>query len=238
LADRRIEPEKKSLAARLLLPSLILVLAVFGLQLAIKMQENKLSEIAARNQTAVEKPLREERKLPQLVGGESPREAVLQLISELKSSQDPTKVLNHIWWEATFQKLTPYQREGFDIRSPSELYFYYLDLFTNPGAAFLHRLELDAKKQPAESRDKTLAFIKTQRERSGKPKPFTDLSKKLIEIKGEKSDKSQAELELVFTEGGSTTRQKLRLVNVQERWYLDCIQIVPDPLSLCAPSSS
>lgn len=230
----KIEPERKSVAARMLAPLLTLVIFLFGFQYFLAQQnkilETRSGELAEPVQNAAETL---ESTMPTPKGGTAPKDTVIMLISELKESRDPTVAFPFVWWPSAFERLSEKARQDLQVHSAAALYRYYLDAYTLPSAEFLHRLSSDLDKVPPSNRSKLAYFLSKQMKERAKAPPFEDFVDALIEIKSEKVEQNNAEVRVAITKNRKTSQLSVNLVKISDKWMLQCLQLVKDPLGIC-----
>ena len=224
------------------IPLVVLVIGVFAFQYFV-MKADLGSQQPAKTLVLppdVSSKLSEgidELPLPQGGGAQSPKETVLNAISELKKTQDPRVVLKYVWWEGPYRNLNDYLRERLYVHSPRQLYNYYYETLTSSGSLSLRQLAYEAELKTEEKRKRVLEFVKSQRSPDRHPDPYTAISKTLFEITSEKIEDRKAEIALNRSDQGKITHLTIPLSKIGEVWLLDCVEFVPDPLNLCGAKS-
>ena len=168
-----------------------------------------------------------------IYGGKTPRDTVLALISELKANQDPTNVLNYVWWDAAFGKLNETQKKYIGVRSPQSLRRFYQEMFTNPNMFIIREAAKHLAELPPDRQQRLLEMMKPNEGAAVPAPPYTQILNELFEIKTETISGDSAEVELSVTQGGKNRVERIQLLKVLDRWMLTCFQIVEDPLHLC-----
>ncbi|MFN8391970.1 MAG: hypothetical protein U0136_16895 [Bdellovibrionota bacterium] len=167
-------------------------------------------------------------------GEKTPKGTVLALISELKSSQDPTAALNYVWWDSAFAKLNDTQRKYLSVRSPQSLRRFYQEMFTSPNMFLFREAARHLSDLPPDRRQQLIDMLKSQEGVSVPPPPYNRILNQLFEIKKETISGDTAEVELSILENRVASSERIELIKVQDRWMLSCFEIVEDPLRLCA----
>ncbi len=174
----------------------------------------------------------------ELFGEKSPKETVLRVIGVLKDTLNPTKILDYVWWESAYRKLTPIQKKYLFVSSADGLRRYYQAFFTNPNFLIVREAAKRIENLPQAERQKFIDFFKTQESANVPPPPYGRVLNQYFEIKAERNSGGSAEVDLLVTEAGRSTLQTIRLLKIQDRWMLECFQVMEDPLHLCSQQNS
>jgi hypothetical protein len=228
--------QKRSLSpiAQTLLACLCLFIATF----AYKYQREHavqltIEQLPQELPAAIQPPAEEATPEPTHFGSSKPEQTVLEIISKLKSDQDPTVILDYVWWDAAFARLSDSQKKYLSVGSPGALRRYYQEFYTNPNMAIVREAAKRAENLPPEKRQQLYEFYRKQ-EKISLPAPrYTRVLHQLYEIKGESISGGSAEVELLVSEQAKSETKKINLIKVQDRWMLSCFQVIDDPLKLC-----
>ena len=160
--------------------------------------------------------------------GSTPEATVHSAIKELKSTGQPSAILNYVHWQTAFNQMSPMYRAQINADSPEALKSFYSKALKDPSEAMKGTLEGYASQLPPEQQ----AMMKQQMEKLGAmmKQRLDEAKKKLVEADYEIGKASvegnDATLKLVATRGEETRSHDLKLIKIGEQWYFPSLDLV------------
>lgn len=159
---------------------------------------------------------------PAIVAAQSPKETVETMASKLKESGNPAAIVEFVHWPSAFETLDAQQRQIRNINSPEQLRNQYLELFNNPKAIFREQMDRMKAQMPPEQQqavEAQMAQAETMLQNM-----MTEMKAKLAKTEfsvGEVADQGDsATVELITTSDGKSETNKLKMIKVDDKWYL------------------
>lgn len=221
-----------------LIAFLFLVAKTFGSMTAIAEPSSEKTEKITPSQLSFDQTESQENtfnKSNKHRGKTTPDGTVLELLSELKNTQNPLVVVDYVNWESAYQIYSQNQG-GLDSEasSPDKLRNLYRLLFTGSPGLILKKIAPRLANISSAEQRKILDHLKSINEgalRSGEKLRDPNLATLLFEIRKTQIDGSRATVDLFITDKGKSRLEKLPLIKTGEVWLLERVCIVEDPLS-------
>lgn len=160
--------------------------------------------------------------LPSAVFAESPKETVEAMVSKLKQSGSPAAIVDFVHWPSAYETVDAQQRQIRNINSPEQLRKQYIDLFNNPNAIFREQMDRMKAQMPPEQQQMVEAQMAQAESmlQNMMSEMKTKLAKTEFAVGEVKEEGDSATVELLTTSDGESESNTLKMIKVEDKWYL------------------
>ena len=156
----------------------------------------------------------------------SPKEVLKTLIERMKKTGDASPVVDYVYWEDAFAKLTSEQKEQMKLTDSTQMKEYFRQVLKDPAAVLKQRFEAQKDSMPQDRRDameKALAQI-AQSIKSQEQERKNKLKNTNYTIGEETVSGDTAKVKLSRVYNGESKDTEVRFVKVGDKWLLPSLE--------------